>query len=73
MRISVKARPASKKDEVRRIDEGRYVVEVREPPVQGRANAAIVKTLAAFLHIAPSRVQIISGHFSREKIIEISD
>ena len=73
MKISVKARPGSNKDEVRRIDEGRYVVEVRERPVQGRANSAIVKALAAFLHIAPSRVQIISGHFSREKIVEIAD
>ena len=78
MRISVKAKPASKVEEVKKIDppvgragETHFVVSVKEPPVQGRANAAIIKALAAHFKVAPSRVRIVFGHTSREKIIEI--
>ena len=71
MRIFVKAKPGAKIEEVKKIDEEHFVVSVKEPPVQGRANAAIIKALAAYFHITPSRMRIILGHTSREKIIAI--
>ena len=71
MRIFVKAKPGARVDEVKKVDEQNFVVSVKEPPVQGRANAAIIKALAAYFNIAPSRVRIIVGHTSREKIIAI--
>lgn len=54
-----------------KVDETHFVVAVKEPPIQGRANAAIVRALAAHFGIAPSSVRIISGHTSRQKVIEI--
>lgn len=78
MRIFVKAKPGAKVEEVKKIDppagqEGaiHFSVSVKEPPVQGRANAAIIKALAAHFNIAPSRVRIVFGHTSRDKIVEI--
>ncbi|MBI2551707.1 DUF167 domain-containing protein [Candidatus Uhrbacteria bacterium] len=72
MRIFVKAKPGAKVEEVIKVDAEHFVVAVKEPPVQGRANAAIIKALAAYFKAAPSRVRIVSGHFSREKIVEIT-
>ena len=72
MRISVTAKPRAHEEKVEYVDETHYVVAVREPPVEGRANAAIVKALAAHFSVPSSRVRIISGYTSRMKIIEIT-
>lgn len=71
MRIFVKAKPGAKGEEVKKIDETNFVVSVKEPPLQGRANAAIIKAIAAYFQIAPSRVRIVFGYTSRDKIIEM--
>ncbi len=71
MKIFVKAKPAAKEDKVEKIDEEHFSVSVKEPPIQGRANLAIVKSLAEYFNVSPSRVKIISGFISRLKTIEI--
>ena len=70
MRINVKAKPDSSENKVDKIDEVNFVVSVKDPPVQGRANRAIVKQLSEYFHTP--NVRIISGHTSRNKIVEIS-
>lgn len=72
MKIEVHAKPRAHEERVEKIDETHFVVAVKEPPVQGRANAAIVRALAAHFKVAPSRVRIVSGHTSRQKLIEIA-
>ncbi|MEK7131683.1 MAG: DUF167 domain-containing protein [Patescibacteria group bacterium] len=71
MKIFVKAKPNAKNEKVIKNDEIHFEVSVKEPPRQGMANAAVIIALADFLNIAPSRLQIISGHTSRNKIIEV--
>lgn len=46
-------------------------VRVTAPPVDGRANAALVRLLAATLGIAPSRVRVVAGATSRRKLVEV--
>ena len=48
-----------------------YSVWVKEPPVKGKANQAIINVLAEYFKIASSRVKIVSGYASRQKTIEI--
>lgn len=71
MKIFVKAKPNVRKECVERIDSTHFVVAVKEPPIQGRANQAIIKALAGYFGISSSQVRIISGHTSRNKSIEI--
>lgn len=71
MKILVKAKPNAQKEEVLRVDENHFVVAVKEPPVGGKANEAIVRALAEYFKIPKSQVRIISGHTSRQKVIEI--
>lgn len=71
MRIFVKAKPSAKEERVEKIDENNFVVSVKEPPVKGKANEAIRNALAMYFKTSSSRVRIISGYSSRNKIIEI--
>ena len=71
MRINIKAKPNSKEEKVERVDENNYVVSVKEPPIKGKANGAIKNALAIYFRIASSRIKIVSGYSSRNKIIEI--
>jgi uncharacterized protein YggU (UPF0235/DUF167 family) len=72
VKVFVKAK-ISKTTGVERIDERHFVVSVKERPVQGRANEAIVMAMAEHLAVSRRFVRIISGHTSRQKILEIED
>ena len=71
LKIFVKAHPKSKQIKVIEKDPSHYEVWVREAPDKGKANQAVIKALSDHLGVAPSRLSIISGHASRNKIIEI--
>jgi hypothetical protein len=46
-------------------------VKVTAPPIEGKANEALIKFLAKEFKISASSVEIIKGHNSREKIVRI--
>jgi uncharacterized protein len=71
MKIFVKAKPAAKEDRVEKVDDVNFVVSVKEPPVQGRANAAITKILAGYFGVSSFQVKLVSGFSSKQKIFEI--
>ncbi|OGG43681.1 hypothetical protein A3G50_00750 [Candidatus Jorgensenbacteria bacterium RIFCSPLOWO2_12_FULL_42_11] len=69
MKIFVKAKPNAKEEKVQKIDDNHYLVAVKEPPAQGKANRAIIEALATYFGMSSLRINIISGHISRNKII----
>jgi uncharacterized protein (TIGR00251 family) len=71
MRITVLAKPAARVPSIATDDGRRFTVAVTEPPREGRANAAIIRAVAEHFEVAPSRVHIVSGWSSRNKILEI--
>jgi uncharacterized protein (TIGR00251 family) len=71
MKIRVKVTPNSKKEEVIREDDI-FLVRVKEPAKEGKANRAVIKVLAGYFGVAKSKVRILSGFASRNKTIEIS-
>ena len=71
LRIAVKAKPRSKVNKVERIDELHYIVSVKEPPIDGRANVAIIAALAEYFDVPKSFVSMVSGYVGREKVVEI--
>lgn len=71
MKITVKIKPNSRKEEIRKIDDKNFIVAVKEPPIEGKANKALVKTMAKYFNVTSSSVQIVSGHSSKQKIIEV--
>jgi len=47
-------------------------VKVSAPPVDDRANTALIKLVANHFDVSPSKVNIVSGHHSRHKTIKIN-
>lgn len=72
MKITVKAKPGAREAYVKELAEMSFEVAVKEPPVGGQANAAIVQAVAEYFHTPYLKVKIISGWTSRQKILEIS-
>lgn len=51
---------------------GELTIYVRERAVEGKANEAVVKLLAAHLNVPRSRVELLSGATSRVKRFRVS-
>jgi uncharacterized protein (TIGR00251 family) len=46
-------------------------VSIKSAPERGKANAELVKKLSRYFGVDPSRIRIVSGLISRNKIVEI--
>jgi len=73
MKITVKANPDSYNDKVEKISETRFAVETREPPINGRANQAIIRLLADYFKIPAYKIRLIKGAREKSKIFEINE
>ena len=71
MKIFVKAKPNANDQKVEKISEAHFEVAIKEPPIKGMANEAIAKALAEHFGVARSRVRLISGFSSKQKVFEI--
>ncbi len=70
MKIQVKVKPNSKTEEVSR-EGNSFIVKVKEPPREGKANQVVIKLLAQHFGIPQSRVRILSGFRSKSKVVEV--
>lgn len=74
MRITLKVVPRSRKEGIEGpLADGSYKVHVHAPPVDGAANEAVIEALAKHFKTAKSRVKIVKGETSRNKIAEIEN
>lgn len=71
VRIAVHITPRANVDQVAGWTGDALRVRVTAPPIDGRANAALVRLLAGALGIAPSRVRVVAGEASRRKLVEV--
>lgn len=71
MRILIKAKPNAKKESVEKINDAEFIVAVKEPPIDGRANWAITSAIAEYFGVSPSRIGIVSGQTAKNKVLEI--
>ncbi len=72
MKIKVKARPNSRKNEVTVLAENYYEVKVTVPPEKGKANEKIRELLAKHLKIPKSKISLVSGETYKEKVFEVN-
>jgi hypothetical protein len=64
--------PNSKVEEVIKADD-MFLVRVKEPPKEGKANRAVIKLLADYFGVPQGRIAIISGLSSRHKVVDVSN
>jgi len=70
--LKIYLQPKSSKNEVTGPYRDGIKVKVTAPPMEGKANEALVRFLAKKFGISPSRIEIIKGLHSREKTLRIS-
>jgi len=71
--VIVKVKPGSRKGPLVEIgSNGELTIYVREPAVDGKANDAVARLLAAHLQLPRSRVELVSGATSRQKRFRVS-
>jgi uncharacterized protein len=71
MKIFVKARPGAREEKIEKLSETQFIISVKEPPKKGRANYAIAAVLAEHFSVPFSRVRLVSGFSSRQKVFDI--
>jgi len=49
-----------------------WKLRVAAPPVDGKANEAVLRLLAETLALPRARVALVSGHGGRDKVVELS-
>lgn len=84
MKIIVRAKPKAKEEKVELLSQSSlnfgsgkeelpvYKVSVKEPPVAGRANKAIIEALAKYFDKFPFQIHLISGQTLKQKVFEIN-
>jgi len=73
VRISVKVKPRAPRSRVVEVRDGSLVVAVAAPPVDGEANAELIRTLARWLGVPRSSVSIATGATARHKVVAVAD
>lgn len=69
--IEVRLRPRGSRDELIGIRDGVLQAKVTAVPVDGKANRALCKLIANRVGVAPSRVSVVRGEKSREKLVRV--
>ena len=73
MRIDVRVKPGARKEHVGGRHGGALVVAVAAPPVEGKANEAVRRALAAAFGVRRKDVLIVAGERGRDKVVELPD
>ena len=70
--LTLHIQPGAKKTEFAGRHGDALKIRLAAPPVDGKANEALVKFIAATLHLPKSSVMLKSGQTSRRKVLEVS-
>lgn len=70
--FSVRVIPRSSRSEIVGEYDGALKVKLNSPPVDGAANAELIKLLAKEFGVSWSQVEILSGNTSKQKQVKIS-
>ncbi len=71
VRISLRVHPKAKKEGPGNVIGGALRWSVNAPAEQGKANSALVKSIAKFFRVSKGQVSIVFGETSRTKLLEI--
>ncbi len=72
MTLTLHIQPGAKKTEFAGLHGDALKIRLAAPPVDGKANEALIKFLADTLRLPKSAVNLKNGQSSRRKVLEIS-
>jgi uncharacterized protein len=71
--IPIKVKPNARTAELTQQADGTWLAKVKAPPVDGKANEAVIALVAEHFGVRRSQVAIKSGATSRLKLVQIED
>jgi uncharacterized protein len=71
-RLCLRVQPRASRDEIAGIAGDVIRVRLTAPPVEGAANDALLRFLAARLEIPRSALTLVSGHTARTKVVALT-
>jgi uncharacterized protein (TIGR00251 family) len=71
--IRLKVKPGSRVEELTELEDGTWLARVKAPPVDGKANAAVIELVARHFGLRKSQVSIKSGASARMKLVTLED
>jgi uncharacterized protein (TIGR00251 family) len=69
--FAVKVVPRASKNQIVGIEGDAIKIRLNAPPVEGKANDALIAFLAAALAVPRARIEIVTGQTSRRKILRV--
>jgi len=72
MLVKVKVFPCSKKQGLIKKSQDSFEIKVKEKPIQGNANKAVIGVLMDYFQIPESKIKLIKGFKKRNKIFKIN-
>jgi uncharacterized protein (TIGR00251 family) len=70
--LAVRVTPRARKNEISEImSDGTVKIRVTAPPVDGKANEALIEFLADVLDVSPKKIEIVAGATGRNKLVSI--
>jgi len=70
MKLKVKVKPSSGKQEIKKISDDEYQIKLKSKPENNKANIELVKLLKKYFK---KEVKILKGKTSKNKIIEVKN
>ncbi len=70
-KIKVRVQPGASRNEVQGFQDEVLRIKLTAPPVEGKANKALIAMLAATLRVSKTSVTIVAGQSGREKLVEV--
>ena len=71
--LKVKVKPGSRREELTEQPDGSWLAHVKAPPVDGKANAALIALVAAHFGLRKAQVSIRSGASGRLKLVQLEE
>ena len=71
--IQLKVKPNARESSLAQQPDGSWLAKVKAPPVDGKANAAVIALVAKHFGVAKSAVTIKSGAGARLKLVQIEE
>lgn len=69
--IQVRVVPRSSREEVAGVSEGAIRIRLTAPPLENRANEALVRFLSRALGVSRSQVELVAGERGRNKVVRV--
>lgn len=71
MRVNIRVKANAKEERIEKLSTGDFIVCVRQPAHEGKANAGVIKLLSEYFGVPKSLINIIKGLKAKNKVVEV--